>query len=522
MTTTPRPGAVRTVSSGRAALARAASVRATLGWAALVVIVVAVRAASLDAYPLADTTEARYAEIARLMAESGDWITPRIEPDTPFLAKPPLSSWLAALSLRAFGVSERAARLPSLACLLAVAALAASRARRRGGTVAGGVAATIVLSSLVGFIAAGAVMTDPALVLATTLAAVAAAAALGVGDEASAAMPGAQVRGAAYLFFVALGLGLLAKGPVAVVLIGLPIALWASVTRRWRLVLARLPPLEGTAVIALVALPWYLLAESRTPGFIEYFVLGENVQRFLESGWQGDRFGVAHAEPRGMIWPLGLAAFAPWSFALPLAWLLARARGVRAAPIPALPSEERRWWWCWLLAPFLFFSLAGNILATYVLPALPALAILAAPRIATSPHAWRWLAVAAIVPAIVALAAPLGLIERLEARSQAGLLEAAAARAPGSTIAYAIARPHSARFYSRGTARLLPDEAAVAAFAADPGEHLVARARDVERWQPDTRGRLFPIAASGTYRLFETRGVAGVSARPDRHAYPLQ
>lgn len=64
--------------------------------------------------PLSDTTEPRYVEIARIMAESGDWITPWLSEGTPLWGKPPLSIWCQAISFGVLGVSEFAARLPSL------------------------------------------------------------------------------------------------------------------------------------------------------------------------------------------------------------------------------------------------------------------------------------------------------------------------------------------------------------------------------------------------------------------------
>ena len=71
--------------------------------------------------PLMDKTEARYSEIARIMSETNNWITPQIDYGIPFWAKPPLSTWLSALSFSAFGVTEFTARFPSL--LLSIALL---------------------------------------------------------------------------------------------------------------------------------------------------------------------------------------------------------------------------------------------------------------------------------------------------------------------------------------------------------------------------------------------------------------
>ncbi len=68
------------------------------------------------AAPVFDPTEGRYAEIARNMADTGDWVTPRLWVDgehVPFLGKPPLFFWTAALSIRVFGANEFAVRLPS-------------------------------------------------------------------------------------------------------------------------------------------------------------------------------------------------------------------------------------------------------------------------------------------------------------------------------------------------------------------------------------------------------------------------
>ena len=83
--------------------------------------------------PLTDTTEARYGEIARLMLETGDWITPQHDYGVPFWAKPPLSTWLSAFSMKLFGVNEFAARLPSLLLGIGMLALVWQwSAQRRG------------------------------------------------------------------------------------------------------------------------------------------------------------------------------------------------------------------------------------------------------------------------------------------------------------------------------------------------------------------------------------------------------
>ena len=92
-----------------------------------------VRLATLGAYPLMDSTESRYAEIARKMLETGNWLTPQFDYGVPFWGKPPLSTWLSAAAMAVLGVGEFAARLPSFLLALAcgVPVGAACRAARR-------------------------------------------------------------------------------------------------------------------------------------------------------------------------------------------------------------------------------------------------------------------------------------------------------------------------------------------------------------------------------------------------------
>lgn len=80
--------------------------------------------------PLMDKTEARYAEIARIMAETGNWITPQIDYGIPFWAKPPLSTWLSALSFNIFGVNEFTARFPYLLLTIVMIFLVGKYAKR--------------------------------------------------------------------------------------------------------------------------------------------------------------------------------------------------------------------------------------------------------------------------------------------------------------------------------------------------------------------------------------------------------
>ncbi|MDR4127304.1 ArnT family glycosyltransferase [Yanghanlia caeni] len=88
-----------------------------VAWLTLV-IVLSLPLVSMELVPFYDTSEPRYAEIARVMAQSEDWITPWFDVDVPFWGKPPLSFWAQALSMKVLGVTEFAGRFPSWLCLI--------------------------------------------------------------------------------------------------------------------------------------------------------------------------------------------------------------------------------------------------------------------------------------------------------------------------------------------------------------------------------------------------------------------
>ncbi|MDA7965606.1 phospholipid carrier-dependent glycosyltransferase, partial [Ruegeria sp.] len=113
--------------------------------------------------PFTDTTEARYAEIARKMVETQDWITPQFAYDVPFWGKPPLHTWLSAAGMEIFGINAFGARILIFACAIAILALMYRWLRDEMGSGAA-LSAVVVLSSSVLFFGASAfVMTDLAM-----------------------------------------------------------------------------------------------------------------------------------------------------------------------------------------------------------------------------------------------------------------------------------------------------------------------------------------------------------------------
>ena len=471
--------------------------------ALFVVTVILVRLATLGAYPLMDSTESRYAEIARKMLETGDWLSPQFDYGVPFWGKPPLSTWLSAAAMAVLGIDEFAARLPSLLLALACGVPVALHAALRGGRDQSLWTLALFASTVLVFIAAGAVMTDTALALGTTMTM--------TGFWIAVRGPDRQRAAASASLFVGLAIGLLAKGPVAAVLSFLPIGAWTLCTGRWRDAWTRLPWIGGLLLTAALVVPWYWAAERATPGFLDYFLVGEHWKRFVEPGWKGDLYGAAHARPRGMIWLYWIAAALPWS-AVTLSWLL-RALTRRRADVAELIADPwRLYLLLWTIAPMVFFTISGNILATYVLPGLPAFALLLGDLWRVNAHddrivrpPVRALLVAGVaIPVLFVVGIAVGQDRFERALSHKALVAIWASQRAnnGERLVYVGRPPPSADFYSRGRAIRVPDIATLAPLLDDPAADFIAlRAADLERLPEATRARLFPLGEFGDYRL---------------------
>jgi len=332
-------------------------------------VIMGLRLISLPMYPLMDTTESRYAEISRLMQESGDWITPQFSPGTPFWGKPPLLFWVTAGSFKLLGVNEFSARIS--AWLLSLLVLFFTYRAAVSISVETPLKPVLVLaSSAIFFISAGAVMTEACLLASVTLCLTSFLDAINNRGE----------RYWRYLFFVGLGLGMLAKGPIAIVMVATPIFIWAVITRSFRLLWRSFPWLIGSGITISIFLPWYILAEHKTPGFLDYFIVGEHFNRFLTPGWQGDLYGTAHNRPYGTIWLLWILASFPWSFVL-FARLFKRGLLKQLTEFRKNIDSVDLLLLVWTLTPLLFFTFAGNILATYVITGIPSFALLVSRKV---------------------------------------------------------------------------------------------------------------------------------------------
>ena len=467
-------------------------------WITLGIVALA-RLLTLGLYPLTDTTEARYGEVARKMAELGNWVTPLYDYGVPFWAKPPLTTWLSAISIQLLGVNEFAARLPYFLLAVLIAWLLWRWVSRSSASQAQ-LAVAMMSGTLLYFIASAAVMTDLGLVLGTTLAMIGFWAAF---EEGESARP-KEV----WLLFIGLGIGLLAKGPIAVVLSGLPIGLWMLLTGNIKASWQRVPWFKGSLLTLAIAAPWYVIAEIRTPGFWEYFFIGEHWNRFTVTGWAGDKYGTAHATQRGAIWLFALAAVMPWTVLLPLLWI--GRKPTQASQKFESPSYSRSltiYLLAWSVASCLFFTMSGNILWTYVLPALPAMALLAARWLSRDDRA-RWVC-SVVVGGVLAMSMLVtAFFVREEVadswKSAKTVVQAHQANASGQPLIFMGDLPYSASFYSKGKARALPGNAELTQRLQAGPVYVALNPDQVKAMPLELVSRLKLETTSGAYKLYST------------------
>jgi 4-amino-4-deoxy-L-arabinose transferase-like glycosyltransferase len=339
-----------------------------IGWAILILVTLYICYFShLGVIGFVGPDEPRYAWIARDMAETGDWVTPRLY-GKPWFEKPPLLYWGGAVFFKLIGEDhpEVAARLPSaISALLATLALAWLAWRSCGEECARWLLLLLPTSiGMIGFSHAAA--TDMPFAGMLTIAMVCAAVVLGlVHSENTPILPHTPWL-ALVLFGFFLGLTMLAKGPAAIILSGGAIFFWVIFTKRWSDAFRLLHP-AAVAAFCLTALPWYVLCARRNPDFFRIFIIEHNFNRYLTPEFQ-------HIQPFWYYIPILFVAFLPWSFLVIAAGAIGLRHWWRTREMGALTCLIL----CWAGFCLVFFSISKSKLPGYILPALPAVSLLVA------------------------------------------------------------------------------------------------------------------------------------------------
>jgi len=332
---------------------------ARIGWAVLILAALYVGYfRHLGAIGFVGPDEPRYAWIARDMAETGDWVTPRLY-GKPWFEKPPLYYWGAAVCFKLFGVSEAAARLPSaISALLLTLTLAWLALRLYGAETARWLLLLLPTSvGMLGFSHAAA--TDMPFSGMLTIAMVSAAVVLGLTSNRNTPVIPRTPWIALLSFGFFLGLAVLAKGPAAIILCGGAVFFWAIFRKGWRDAFRLFHP-AAIAAFSLTALPWYILCARRNPDFFRIFIIEHNFKRFLTPEFQ-------HIQPFWFYGPILILAVLPWSATFLWAAITGGMQLVRDKRLSATGT----FFSCWILFCLLFFSVSQSKLPGYILPALP-------------------------------------------------------------------------------------------------------------------------------------------------------
>ena len=324
---------------------------------ALLLVFTLVWFSNLDYRRLVHPDEGRYAEIAREMAATGDWVTPRLD-GIKYFEKPALQYWLTAAGYEAFGVHHWTARLwPALAGYIGVLFIGYV-GFRLGGPTFGLYSAAALGGSLWYALNAHVLTLDAGLTLWMSV---------GLGSlfiaqrtEATALARRSWMLAA----WGALALATLSKGLIGIVLPGAVLVVYTLITRDWAL-WRRLHLISGSIVFFALAAPWFIAVSVRNPEFFDFFFIHEHFTRYLT--------GEHHRE--GAWWyfvPIFVVGILPW-----LTVFLWTAKRMWAdARSEANGFNWQRFALVWAAVIFVFFSVSGSKLPSYILPIFPALALL--------------------------------------------------------------------------------------------------------------------------------------------------
>lgn len=321
----------------------------------VLVVLAAVRLGLMAVVPVFEPSEARYAAISANMARSGDFVVPHFTHNLEYQSfdgKPPLVFQAGGVFCKAFGVCEFAVRLfPFLSAVLLLLILHHA-VKRFSDAETGRLAVVICASCTAFYAAAGISMTDMTLTCCVA----------GSLLLYRCFLDGFQLRYAAGVAAL-LGAGMITKGPVAIVMFGLPLLVDAVVNRRWRGIF-NWKWLAVAPIFLLVAVPWFVLVELRNPGSVWYFFYNENFMRFISHDY-GDKYGAGREAFRGVSILWALVATLPWC--LVPAWNLVRRL---KSPNPRI-EQSKRFEFLALLAIVGFWCLTSRVLVYYLFPVIP-------------------------------------------------------------------------------------------------------------------------------------------------------
>ena len=338
--------------------------------------------------------EGRYTEIAREMALSGDYVTPRLN-GLKYFEKPPLQYWATALAISAFGQNDFTARWWPLFSGFLGLMLVWFTVRALAGNDVAWVSVSLMGAMIYYFVIAHINTVDMSLTAFMTLTMVGLIRGFGLDGQSTA-----KARGWMIAAWAGAALAFLSKGLIGIVLPGAIFVLHLLVSRQWHLLL-RMEWVWGPLAFVLIALPWPLLVQSKNPEWAHFFFIYEHFERFsnVEHGRGGELYYFI---------PILIVGLLPWTPAV-LGFFRRDARAAITQSYAKAQLNVPLFLTIWCAFLFVFFSVSRSKLPSYLLPTVPAFAMLLAPMMLRLPNVQfsRLLIAMALVPLGLAIAAAL-------------------------------------------------------------------------------------------------------------------
>jgi 4-amino-4-deoxy-L-arabinose transferase-like glycosyltransferase len=319
---------------------------------------------------LANPDEGRYSMLALHMAQSGDFVTPRLN-DLKYFEKPPMQYWATAIALKAFGVSEFSARFYTAICgllsILLVGYTAGRLFTREIGLFSG-----LALAACPYFMALAEIITlDMGLTFWMTLSVCGF-----LLSQAKRTGADAYTREQTVWLFVAwaaMGGAVLSKGLIGILFPATVLFIYCVLHLDWRR-LSRMHWVLGLIIFFAITVPWFVMVADRNPEFLRFFFIHEHFERFLTTKHR-------RTEPWFFFIPLLFAGVMAWALLL----VPAIVRGWRFQQLSGALFHPQRFCIIWSAFIVFFFSLSGSKLPAYIAPVFPTLAIVIGAYLAVTP-----------------------------------------------------------------------------------------------------------------------------------------
>ena len=308
--------------------------------------------ALLGVIPQMEPDEARYSLIPSAMNETGNYVTPHIK-NTIYLEKPPLASWVTAVSFKIFGENDFSARLFAGLCAWGCILLTFFIGRRLRDEKTGLFAAAVLTISVFPFVLGRINILDMPLTLFLCLS-------IWLGYLS---LITENKRYLSYLFYFTCALAFLTKGIIGVVFPFAILVIWLIWAGRWRQILRLISPV-GILIFLMVVCPWLYLAQKENADFLWFFFVREHFLRFTTQMH-------GKTEPFYYFVPIIIVGTLPWSVYLIRAWQQKKWKEC------LFHKDENKLLSIWFLFIFLFFTVSSSKLATYIAPVFLPIALFA-------------------------------------------------------------------------------------------------------------------------------------------------